>query len=236
MPATKWKKPNTLKHGIFSPILIIPGEDPEDFKQLFLQVAEEWMPDGATERDAALCIAKAMWLKRRLQRFIEVQFTMNMADPNHPGYDEAMGLGGFAALIRLNPARLNPEAAFDEYARCLRPSRISYLRRKFPRSEFLSDSEWAQAIANEITSMLVPEIMGHSDEDEPHLAMMQSAGAFSNELFDRELALDERLNAMIDRATKRLIHIKAMKEMLRQTSAAPEGEQPNKISARSALR
>jgi hypothetical protein len=109
------------------------------------------------------------------------------------------------------------------------------LRRKFPRSEFQSDSEWAEAIANEITSVLVPEIRGHSDEDEPHLAMMQSAWAFSNELFDRELALDERLNATIDRATIRLIHIKAMKEMLRQTSAAREGEQPKKIAARSSL-
>jgi hypothetical protein len=148
-----------------------------------------------------------------------------------------MGLRGFAALIRLNPARLNPEAAFDEYARrCLMPIRISYLQRKFPRSEFQSDSEWAEAIANEITSVLVPEKKGHSDEDEPHLAMMQSAGAFSNELFDRELALDERLNAMIDRATKRLIHIKAMKEMLRQTSDARGGEQSKKIAARSALR
>jgi hypothetical protein len=81
MPATKWKKPNALKHGISSPILIAPGEDSGDFKQLFLQVAEEWLPDGATERDAVLCIAKAMWLKRRLQRFIEVQFTMNMGQP-----------------------------------------------------------------------------------------------------------------------------------------------------------
>ena len=66
--------------------------------------------------------------------------------------------------------------------------------------------------------------------------MIQSACAFSNELFDRELALDERLNAMIDRATKRPINIKAMKDMMRQTSAARESEQPKKIAARSALR
>jgi hypothetical protein len=34
----------------------------------------------------------------------------------------------------------------------------------------------------------------------------------------QELALNERLDAMIDRAIKRLIQIKAMKQMLRQDS------------------
>jgi hypothetical protein len=40
----------------------------------------------------------------------------------------------------------------------------------------------------------------------------------SSDLFMQELALNERLDAMIDRAIKRLIQIKAMKQMLRQDS------------------
>ena len=44
--------------------------------------------------------------------------------------------------------------------------------------------------------------------------MYQSAEAYSGDLFNQELALDERLDAIIDRAVKRLIQIKAMKPML----------------------
>jgi hypothetical protein len=55
------------------------------------------------------------------------------------------------------------------------------------------------------------------------LALMNSAATFSDNLFDRA-ALDERLNAMIDRATKRLIQIKAMKQMLGNAPTKPNAE------------
>jgi hypothetical protein len=56
--------------------------------------------------------------------------------------------------------------------------------------------------------------------------------AVSDDLFKSQLALDERLDAMIDRAVKRLIQTKAMKQMLRQTGALERAdEQPRKIAA-----
>ena len=54
-------------------------------------------------------------------------------------------------------------------------------------------------------------------------------------LFDDELNLRERLEAMIDRKVKHLIQLKAMKQMLRQTSAARDDEQPKTIAARRGL-
>jgi hypothetical protein len=55
------------------------------------------------------------------------------------------------------------------------------------------------------------------------------------ELFDDELNLRERLEAMIDRKIKHLIQLKAMKQMLRQTSVARDDEQPKRITARRGL-
>ena len=40
---------------------------------------------------------------------------------------------------------------------------------------------------------------------------------FGGNVFKDELSLDERLDAMIDRAVKRLIQMKAVKQMLPQT-------------------
>jgi hypothetical protein len=61
--------------------------------------------------------------------------------------------------------------------------------------------------------------------------LYHSARNFSGDLFKQELALDERLDAMIDRAVKRLIQTKAMKQMLGQTSTERSDERPTKIVA-----
>ena len=55
------------------------------------------------------------------------------------------------------------------------------------------------------------------------------------EFLDDELKLRERLEAMIDRKIKHLIQLKAMKQMLRETSTT-EHEQPKRIAARSGLK
>jgi hypothetical protein len=96
------------------------------------------------------------------------------------------------------------------------------LAKKYPASDFKSVSERAQAIINEIETMLLPAI--DKADAAGTLSMIESAMTFSGDLFDRELALDERLNAMIDRAIKRLIQIKAMKQMLNQVPNRPKSE------------
>ena len=63
------------------------------------------------------------------------------------------------------------------------------------------------------------------------LALFHSSVAVSDDLFKSQLALGERLDAMIDRAVKRLIQTKAMKQMLGQTSAQRLDERPTKIVA-----
>ncbi|MFZ0150364.1 MAG: hypothetical protein WAM72_18920 [Xanthobacteraceae bacterium] len=229
MPNRRWKKPNAQKHGVFSNAPIIPGEDPREFQQLLEEVAEEWQPDGTTEQDAVLTIAKGMWLKRRFQRFVEVQSMKNMADPEHPAYDEEIALSGFALLMEAQP-----ETAFDKFAsRGLSPDRVQYFTYKFPRKNFESTSEWAQAIINDIAFVLLPEVKIGSREAARHLAMITSAATYSGEAFVRELMLEERLNAMIDRATKRLIQSKAMKQVLGHAPKKPKGE-PMKLPSEKA--
>jgi hypothetical protein len=79
----KWKRPNAQKHGIFSATAILPGEEAREFEILQANLMQEWKPTGATEEDAVLSIAKAIWRKRRLQKFIEVQIRRNTVNPKH---------------------------------------------------------------------------------------------------------------------------------------------------------
>jgi hypothetical protein len=211
----KPKRPNALKHGAFAETAIVPGEDPREFDELLSALVEEWMPAGPTEEDAVLTIAKCIWRKRRVQKFIEAELMKNMLDPRHASYDESVGLTAFAVVMRTTP-----EVAFDSYYhRCLREERIKYLQEKFPRGNFKSPSEWAQAIISEIKSVLLPALTTGVPEIDDWVSLLQSAGTLTQELFKHELALDERLDAMNDRAIKRLVHIKMMKQTMRQVSA-----------------
>lgn len=200
------KRPNACKHGAFALIAILPGEDPREFERLHSALVEEWEPEGETENDAVLSLTKGVWRKRRVQKFVEAQVIKTTVDPSLPSFDETLGLIAFAGLMRDRP-----ETAFEEHAsRC--PDKIKHLTWRVPRSKFGTTSEWAQAVVQEIYSVLLPESM--------ITAPFASAAALSDDVFKKELALDERIDAMIDRAVKRLIQIKAMKQMLAQASIA----------------
>ncbi len=208
------KRPNALKHGAFAATAIIPGEDRREFDELHSEVISEWSPQGATEEDAVLSIAKAIWRKRRAQKFLEVRLAMNCVDPRHPSYHEELGLLRFAAAMKCEP-----ETAFEEYARCcLRSERIKFLNDKFPRANYKSVAEWAAAITDEIYSVLVPQLRSGNREIDQIPELMRSAVSMWGDEFRYELTLDERLDALIDRAIKRLIQIKTMKQILDQTS------------------
>jgi hypothetical protein len=209
------KQPNAYQHGIFSRITIVPGEDAQEFEALYFALIQEWTPAGATEEDAVLSIAKAIWRKRRAQKFVEIQLTKNTIDPSHPSYDESLGLIGFTAVLRTRP-----DVAFEEFAsRCLRADKIKRLTQKFPRSDFNSTQEWAKAVIDEIESVLLPEVTIGDHTAAEIVSLALSSATFTDDFFDQELRLDERLDIMIDRAVKRLIQTKAMKQMLGQVGS-----------------
>jgi hypothetical protein len=225
MPKQKLKRPNAYRHGVFSATAILPGEDQGEFEELHGDLINEWKPVGATEEDTVLTIAKAVWRKRRVQRFFETQFLTNQFNPSHPSYVEKRGLWGVVEGMKLEPGR-----GFESLAsRLLLPERIAYLKRKVPRWDYNSTVEWDKAILDEIETLLaLPPYVG--PEQRRLFRLQDAAQALSADLFKQELALDERLDAMIDRAVKRLVQMKAMKQMLQQTSSETTTGQPKRIS------
>jgi hypothetical protein len=208
--------------------MILPGEHRQEFEELHSALTQEWTPGGATEEDAVLTIAKAIWRKRRVQKFREIQLAKNTLNPEHPSYDARLGLLGFVAAMTVEP-----EVAFEADAkRHLRADTITYLKNKFPRWRFKSTAEWAKAVINEINLVLLPKYAIDVQPAADMAALMLSVESFSDDVFKQELALDERLDAIIDRAVKRLIQTKAMKQMLGQTGAGRVDVQPRTIVAR----
>ena len=64
-----------------------------------------------------------------------------------------------------------------------------------------------------------------------HDLLVQAAAIVSQDAFKHALAADARIEAMIDRAIRRLIQIKTMKQMLDRASTNGGYEQPKKIQS-----
>ena len=203
------KKPNAHKHGAFSRITVLPGENPQQFDELYSDLVEEWAPEGATEQDAVLSIAACIWRKRRVQHFLTMKLVDNAMDPKHASYIEAAsGVELFASLMEADPE------AFEQHAsKTLQVRAIEYLKREVPRSKFESAWDWVEAMINALNS-LPKEFVLKDVGTETLVELHKSAATVTGDVFRQELALDERLDAMIDRAIKRLINAKSMKQVL----------------------
>jgi hypothetical protein len=112
---------------------------------------------GPTLRDGVFELADLRWKRRRLTKFMQTKLAASTFDPRCASFDQARGLIGFACCLRTEP-----ETCFEQSAsRYLLPDKINYLKQKFPRSNYQSTSEWAEAIRNEIFLVLVPAIPGY---------------------------------------------------------------------------
>jgi hypothetical protein len=221
----KCKRPNAQKHGVFAQAVIIPGEDRREFQELFAEFIEEWKPAGPTQRDAVFDLAETKWRKRRLQKYVQTQLSISTFDPIHPAFNELWG-----SLMFIGCLRSEPETCFEEHARkYLRADKIDYLKQKFPRLNYQSTPEWAQAVTYELitpgSQSPEPEefdvdfkkaVRDFKEAAREWKAEQQVAWSIthSRELLEYEFKETERLDARIARQIKFLVELKTMQKML----------------------
>ena len=80
---------NSLKLGIYSETLIIPGENPDDFEQLSAEYHAHYQPVGPAETSLLNQAIVAQWMQRRYFR-IEAA-VINFRAASHPDPELAVG-------------------------------------------------------------------------------------------------------------------------------------------------
>jgi hypothetical protein len=145
MSKPKWKHPNAQKHAVFSKFLTMGGEDRRQFENLVDELAEEWQPDGTSEHDAVLEIAKGIWRKRRFQLFLMVEAIKNAGNPDHPSYDLGVGLQNFLA-----DAKISPADAFSRGSQFLPKGLLEGFVKHYPKENFKSEAEWFAAVEKKL--------------------------------------------------------------------------------------
>src|SRR5437588_1996895 len=138
------KQPNALKHGVYTQVAILPGEDPRAFAALHSELVKEWTPCGPTEEDAVLTIAKGIWRKARIQKFHHGKISARRLDGSHPACDRIRALHGSSGVLETAPDCL------DQVINRLPEDLRDRLNRRFPVHEFETGSARAQAMRDEI--------------------------------------------------------------------------------------
>jgi len=81
---------NAWKHGGYSNLGVLPGENAKEFRRLYQSLIEEYEPSGPTECDAVLSLANCMWRKSRLTIYAQTAAAsakLNDVDPLQAALD-----------------------------------------------------------------------------------------------------------------------------------------------------
>ena len=166
--------PNAFKHGAFSEVLILPGEDPAAFEELKQRLFAEYNVSGCSEELTMTSIAKTMWQLQRLRVYEHVQFL------------RAQGSNPTSANGLKNP--------------------VSEAINKFMAARGMCDPDDSSANA---PTEEVPPKEKTTDERLLELGDFVSLGHL-----DKELEVENKLMAKLDRLLKRFFQIKAMKPLM----------------------
>ncbi len=61
--------PPALKHGVYSSLGVLPGEDPAEFEIFVKEIRSEYAPTGRSEEDLVDILARLMWRRLHLSTF-----------------------------------------------------------------------------------------------------------------------------------------------------------------------
>jgi hypothetical protein len=61
------RRPRALKHGAYSQSVLLPGEDPRQFRTLHAELVEELAPGGRLQQETVAEIAALMWRLQNLK-------------------------------------------------------------------------------------------------------------------------------------------------------------------------
>lgn len=239
MAAKRFRAPSAYKHGGYSKTVLFPWEDAEEFEALHHSLKEDWQPSGALEEDAVYTMLTCMWRKRRIRDkrnldtlaalqdkelealsetplpFFDTKQEKTIYALKHrpksdgrPRYDGAVSqLIGFSSSLYGSLDGLFLELQIS----MLGGEFSAHLKQQVPKEKYSTTPEWVQAVKREVDEVLLPR--AREEMDSPDFLAGKAAQFITTDRILEDLALEERLDTMIDRAMRRLAQMKFMKQI-----------------------
>jgi hypothetical protein len=234
-----FRPPSAYKHGGFSKIVLLPWEDADEFEALHHSLKEEWDPSGALEEDAVYTILTCIWRKRRIRDkrnldtlaalqhkdvkalsempppFLDTEAENTMYILTHrpksngqPRFEGKVShLIGFSSSLYGSLDGQYLEMMMNMLGGGLK----AHLLREVPKEKYPTTPEWVQAVKREVDEVLLPR--ARAEAESPDHFAAKAAEFITTDRILEDIALEERLDAMVDRAMRRLAQMKFMKQM-----------------------
>ena len=236
------RRPSALKHGAFSSAAFFPWENRADFEALHMELIDEWDPCGAFEEEAVFTIASCMWKKRRIRekRQLEVLAHLRTPDPQSskeptPFFENEIEQLKFIFSNKSKSTAVAPpsrrfnsdEAVLLELSASFygdmseqslkwkflfRNKFTDHLKEAVPREKYPEFIDYIRALKKEIDEVLLPRARSERPSDD-YIAAKTAAEFLTPERILEDLALEERLDATMDKAIRRLAQAKALKQI-----------------------
>jgi hypothetical protein len=190
-------------------IVTVPGENPLELELLKTKLAEAVSATSVLQREYSDTIAKCLWLKQRRQLFLMAKLRNATCDPNSPAYDEVAVLNATVLMLEGE----TDEQEINVALRALALHQQHLLLKHCPRRKFKTTKAWARGLQSSIAKVLLPAATRFGEPPDEAL-IAQSAAVLDDEAFRREIEMDERLNAMRDRAIEQLFRIKQLEQRI----------------------
>ena len=233
------RRPSAYKHGGFSKTVLFPWEDAEEFEALRRSLKDEFNPLGALEEEAVYTILTCIWRKRRIRdkrnldtlAALQEKELETLSEEPLPFFDTKHE-GNIYALTHMPKSDDRPrdgnkvsqligfssslygvlEQEFLELMIDMLGEEFStHLEREVPQEKYPTTPEWVQAVKREVDDVLLPR--ARAEMDSPDYLAAKAAEFITTHRILEDLDLEERPDAMVDRAMRRLAQIKFMKQI-----------------------
>jgi hypothetical protein len=191
---------NAFKHGVFSDTVVLPTEDPGEFEKLHAGLTAELQPSGSLEHDTVFTIAKLIWRKQRLSIFRKTEVLRDTLTPYlklSPPEQLKAGLEAYRKHLLLRQAQLEADQIISKQADA--------------QSEVLKDCDHESVL--KLTAETKMELINFILDAQAIEQLATIAEFVTPERFTRDVEMEARLDAQIDRQLKRLMFLKGMKEV-----------------------
>jgi hypothetical protein len=234
----RFNRPSALKHGAFSSSAFFPWENRAEFEALHMELIDEWDPCGAFEEEAVFTIASCLWKKRRIREKRQLEVIAHLQKPGPqsskeptPFFENKIERIKFTLSNKSTapPSRrldndeevlLTMSASFygDMSEQSLKvkflfPNKFTdHLKKAVPREKYPEFIDYVRALKSEIDEVLLPRVRNERPSDD-YIAAKTASEFLTEERILEDLGLEERLDATMDKAIRRLAQAKALKQI-----------------------
>jgi hypothetical protein len=213
-PPRRAKKPNALKHGVYSREIMLPGESLRGYDALVAELNQEWVPEGPTEQGLVDRLVGLYWRRQRLDRYERSKLKQRVEQIRE--YNEVNRDRENLKNWGMKLGQAESIEAVEGILSRLSPYYVEIITEAVPR-EAQEAAAWGPAIGAYFSDF---ELKDQLEGPAQFIAIVNP------DLIENDMARSDRVDEAIDRTIKRLMQVKTAKQispmMRRKADADPK--------------